>query len=240
MKKSIYTKIVPISVCALAAQFGCLQASTILIDFGPVVTDPTPTIYNNVTAVTGDQADLVDITGALSGIAMNISSGGFAAMSSQGSMAADGSMFAPFQPYNVIQDYSYVNGGATGTLAFSGLDSNLTYNLTITGARNTDTERFTRYEATGFDAAVLQVAGNDPFAGTGTTNYNNNSVVSINGITGVTSFDLTVTGNQQADFLGADDFGYINVLQISVIPEPSGIVLLGLGVVVVLLGRYRR
>lgn len=218
-----------------------VSAEIIWVDFGNTG-NTTSGNWNNVTGVAGadDKTDLINSSGGTTGIGMNISSGSFTGASDfNGGVAADTVMFDPFEAASVITDAAFTNTGVTGTLAFSGLDSSLIYSFTMTGARTTDTERFTRYTITGFGTQTLQTSGNVPFAGNG-VNWNNNSVVTIGGITGVTSVNLTIEANSLSDFTGSNQFGYINALEINSIPEPSTLVLFGLSGIAILAALRRR
>lgn len=201
---------------------------TMLIDFG-VLTEQTttPGTWNNVIGATDNIADLLDNSGATTGIAMNISSGNFSGVNNfNGNVNADSAMFDAFEAATVITDGVFTSSTASGTLAFSGLDSSKIYELTITGARSEDRERFTRYSVSGFGTQTLQTSGNNPAAGTGLVNWNNDDFVTIAGITGVTFFNLTLEGNAAFDFTGSSTFGYVNALQLAVIPEPSSYALI--------------
>lgn len=72
-------------------------------------------------------------------------------------------------------------------------------------------------------------------------NWNNNDVATISGITGLESFDLSRVSNSAANFLGGNEYGYINALQIEIVPEPSSAAaLLGLCSITVACLRRRR
>jgi hypothetical protein len=228
----------------LASMAMTSQAEEIVwIDFGSSSAQ-TSGNWNNVTSIntSGDKADLINSAGDASGISMNISNGSFSGIENyNGDVDADASMFAPFQAGTVITDAAWVNSGNTATLTFAGLDSSLTYNLTIVGARDNANERFSLYTVSGFGSETLQTSGDDPYAGTTGEEWNNNDVVTIGGITGAESFDLTIVGNSAANFSGSNAYSYINALQISVVPEPSAAAaLLGLCAIGVTCLRRRR
>ncbi|WFB37754.1 hypothetical protein P3T73_08280 [Kiritimatiellota bacterium B12222] len=216
-------------------------AEIVLLDFGST-SYQTSGNWNNITGINeaNNKTSLINSEGTASGISLNISTGNFSGTTTyNGNVNADASMFDAFEAASVITDAAWVNSGSTGTLAFGGLDSSLTYNLTIVGARDNPNERFTRYSVSGFGSEVLQTTGDDPQAGLG-VNWNNNSVVTINGITGVSSFDLTLVGNSTADFSGANTYSYINALQIEAVPEASTFALLALSGIAAIVFKHRR
>ncbi|MDF3129497.1 PEP-CTERM sorting domain-containing protein [Kiritimatiellaeota bacterium B1221] len=216
-------------------------SQTILIDFGPTATSSLPETWNNVTQRTDDKANLLDINGDATGIAMSTSTGGFGGTSSWNDGEAPSSaMFDAFEVGSVMTDGIYVSNGNVGTITFSGLDMSKTYEITLTAARKEGEERYTRYAIAGYGTQILQVAGDNPYAGTGTTTWNNDDFITFSGITGMTTFDLTVQGNQASDFTGAVTWGYVNALQISAIPEPSSLLLLGLSFLGLIVLRRRK
>ncbi|WFB36873.1 PEP-CTERM sorting domain-containing protein [Kiritimatiellota bacterium B12222] len=207
--------------------FQTIVAEVVLIDFG-VAGAQTAGNWNNVISRTDNKGNLINSEGDTTGISMTVSDGNFGGTNTfNGNVAADSTMFDPFEVASVITDALYVaENGSTGTLTFNGLDDSLTYNLVVTGARTTNTNRFTRYGVSGLNSQILQTSGNSPLAGVG-VNWNNNSVVTFSGISGVSSFSLTVEGNGAADFGGSNQFGYINALELRAVPEPTSLLLLG-------------
>jgi hypothetical protein len=118
-------------------------------------------------------------------------------------------------------DYWFLDGGgspATASFSLSGLDNAKTYNFTFFGSRwiNTGT-RATTYRAIGaggtLSSAPLVTSGVD--VGVGGYDGNNNTTVSLNGV-------QPVSGAITIEFSNSTgQFGYLNLMQVDVVPEPT-------------------
>jgi len=120
-------------------------------------------------------------------------------------------------------DYWFVDGGAgasaaTASFSLSGLDNAKTYNFTFFGSRWIDTEtRATTYRAIGaggtLSSAPLVTSGVD--VGADGYDGNNNTTVSLNGV-------QPVSGAITIEFSNSTGrFGYLNAMQVDVVPEPT-------------------
>jgi hypothetical protein len=138
---------------------------------------------------------------------------------------------------NATGDYWFANGGSTSTFTLSGLDDNKTYDFTFFGSRWGTDARYTEYTAGGTTAGSrLQTTGVNigVEAGVGGTddpneyNGNDSNFITISGISPTSgSIVVSFKGFNAAED-GADTFGYLNTMQVTVIPEPSTLFLVGL------------
>jgi hypothetical protein len=125
----------------------------------------------------------------------------------------------------LTRDGLFTVAGATGSVTISNLNASLTYDLVLYGSR-TNFTRYTTYSVVGGGSQELQTGA--PGA------WNDDSVVVFSGLSpdanGVIVF--TAVGNAAPGQAGADDFGYLNGMQLAVVPEPGTLALLvaGLGV----------
>lgn len=153
---------------------------------------------------------------------------------------------------NATGDYWFVDNSTTTTgptaragFTLSGLDVSKTYSFTMFGTRNSTSTRFTQYFVQGSNSGkdILQTSGTNIGAGngvgtdTGLYDGNDNRTVTISGITPLSDGTISVAwigrgdSNFAADFATAtgNSFGYLNVMQVVGVPEPSALSLMGLG-----------
>lgn len=220
------------SAVAAVALFGSnsvAPAAVIFADFGTDLS-PTPPWNNNVAS--GSNVALLDTAGAATGASV-IASGFGGSGSGGNSTGFTGDALTAFgaaYPTASI-DYSFTNGGTTGTLSFAGLDPAAKYTFTAYGARNNgNTTLFSTYTATG--AAGSTATGSlQTYRSTG---VNTDQVVVLPNIT------PTGTGTISFTVANATGFAYINALRIdSVIPEPATLAAVA-GAAATLLRRRRR
>lgn len=196
--------------------------------FGPfVATDNQPTTVGlKVTSGVGTQVGYWESNGTLNG----------------GLLVPSADLLGDFAVATATEDYWFLNspqaGQASVTLDLTGLDPSKSYNFRMFGTRNTDANgtRTTRYTLTGANTGTdtLQTSGPGSASATTPTYFgNNDTIVSINGITptaqGVIQTRLeTVNGN----------FSYLGIMEITEVPEPgSAAVVIGS---LALVGRRRR
>lgn len=217
-----------------------ISAQTILIDFGKTGTASTTSpdvngnYWNNVTSGTSGTsiANLTTTTNGSSGIQLTITTAfantgpdAYATLTGESSLGA-------LNIGTAISDFVYVSTGSA-VITFSNLDSSKTYNFSLFGTRDTTTVRNTTYVVTGTNSGTqtLQTSGTD-LGGSG-INYNDSTLALINGITPNASNEITLA-------VSSAGLGYLNALQISVVPEPAAMALLALGGTALLIARRRR
>lgn len=230
-------------LCALfgLSAFATASAQTILIDFGMTGTAATPSptggnYWNNFNTPASGSAALVTTTNAASGITMTVSSTFANTGPSPYATLTGSSTLGNLNVSTALSDFFYGNNnvGSPATLTFSGLNAGYTYTFSMLGARSATDSRTTTYVVAGATSgtATLQTSGLD-IGGSG-INYNNSNLAVISGITPDGSNNITLA-------VSATGFSYLNALQISVIPEPTAVMLI-LGVFggVVLMRRRRK
>ena len=133
---------------------------------------------------------------------------------------------------SVTQDglFTAINEAATVTL--SGLNADYTYNLILYGAR-TNNVRYTTYTV-GSSNVTLQTGS--------VGGWNSSQVVSIANITpdALGQIVLSYYGSTTSSGASRDSNGYLNAMEIQVIPEPATIGMLVVGAISVLFVRRLR
>lgn len=140
---------------------------------------------------------------------------------------------SPFNITTAYEDAIFTTGTTAGTgitVRFSQLDLSKTYKFTLFGSRSAADSRTTNFEMVGATTSTgsLQTSGTN-LGGSG-INYNNSSVLVLGGVSGLapnasSQIDLTLF----ATSTDTNKFGYLNAMQIEVIPEPTSAMLIGLG-----------
>lgn len=223
--------IIIIASLALAAGTAC--ASTVLIDFGDATTITTgqPETWNNATVpntptsalgFTGTLiADLVDITGASTGITMDV-------IDAFNTFNANGTTGSSILPSSASRDSFFGNDGTfsnytdngQGIIQFSGLNTNLLYSFKFFASRTgVSDNRETRYTLNGLNSGFGDLNA--------TNNVNNTvSVTSIRPDAGGNIL-LTVEAGPNNNN-GSTKFFYLGTAEITTatIPEPSSYALL--------------
>jgi hypothetical protein len=230
------------AIILIAAAFSVslpVSAVTVLVDFGSVAgrhsfgsADSNGNYWDYITGNADNNTGLIDVDGNASSINLTVTSGftgtgtynsGLIPVSSLGP-GGDGS----FAFAAVTDDALFVNNdGSTGVLTLSGLNDSLTYNLSFYGSRVTASDRFSTYSV-GASSVELQTSGT-AIASNGTDNWNDDTVVSLTGLSptlGQLVINLTATSATGGG--GSDTFGYINAMSISAVPEPSNSLIVGI------------
>ncbi len=210
------------------------SASTYYVDFG-ASNNTTSGNWNNITATaTGPYTwpsqtitGLVDSGGLQTG-AINLSAVATGTIANNN----DGTSLSPYTTgYDLTanQDFLYFDSGDLFTVTLSNLDDSLTYDLKLFASRDASGTRYTQYDLTagtltGSTQRILQAVDN-----TGNT-------VTFANITPDGSDEIAFTVQRQS----GSSFGYINVLEITAIPEPGSLALLLMGGLAFLMIRRRK
>lgn len=223
-----------------------VRATTILIDFGNNGTNGVQTTspdansnywnnsYNGGYSVT----DMVTTGNVGTTIDLSYTTPVTTNTNALGVTAAPGA----FNIGSAYEDAIFTTGTTAGTgitLRLSQLDSSKTYIFTFFGSRNATDSRTTNYVATGATSASgsLQTSGTN-LGGSGVNHNIANTLVlgGSNGIApnGSNQIDITLF----ATSTDANKFGYLNTMQVAIVPEPGAALLGGLGMLVLL--RRRR
>ena len=200
---------------SLLALASAANASTILVDFGAVLTTGTTPTWNNFTdGTSGASLALVDTTNVPSGITLTINSS-FSLLDENG---APGAVY----PSTVTEDAFFRPGD--GRMTLSGLNPSLTYDLSFLGYINRTDSRLTPITING---TTLQL---EP--GMGTLSGNTVTFASV---------APTLSGTIVIDYSRGAGVGnmVVNAMEISSVPEPSSTVLLGSLAICPLLRRRR-
>jgi hypothetical protein len=212
------------------------SAAISYIDLG-INSQTTTGNYNNMTGASGavpnDLVNMIDITGAATGIRVeyvgnNIALAGTAGTGANYDVPTDGASYPSVLSgvsVSALRDGLFINAGGVITLTFTGLDAGMTYDFLAYGARGNGGTGVT-YTATG-----------------GNTENDSISSVSDNGTETVNLTGITANGSNEITFVVTDGggAGALNFLQITSvpIPEPSSTALLGLGGLAFILRRRR-
>ena len=219
-----------------------VRATTILIDFGNNGTNGVQTTspdansnywnnsYNNNYSVT----DMVTTGNVGTTIDLSYTTSVTPNSNALGVTAAPGA----FNIGSAYEDAIFTTGTTAGTgitLRLSQLDSSKTYIFTFFGSRNATDSRTTNYVATGATSASgsLQTSGAN-LGGSG-VNHNIANTLVLGGPNG-----LAPNGSNQIDITlfatstDASKFGYLNTMQVTIVPEPGAALLGGLGVLALL------
>ena len=228
------------AICLVATSSA--SAQTILIDFGrhngvdgnaTVSPDVNGNTWNNLSQ-NGDfeiaagftASDLVDTAG--NGTSVDVTTLDIFRSNGTlngGLLAPDPTLLGDFAIPTATQDYWFVESNIdNGVMVFSDLDPTLTYQLRLFGTRATDTVRQTNYivtDANGASTQLLQTSG----AGIG-----NNGVYNGNDDTIITFGSITPDANNSFSLeldIASGGFAYVGIAELSVVPEPASLGLLG-------------
>ena len=118
------------------------------------------------------------------------------------------------------------NGGVTYTIALAGLNDSLTYNLVIGGANGSNFNVDTTWTADGQSATTS--------GGTSSSTDGSGAFVSLTGLETDGSGNLVITGFKSSNYGAAAAF------ELTAVPEPGSLALLGLGGLLMAANRRRR
>lgn len=233
-------------VAALAGLAGLVtpvQGDIILVDFGTVaqrhalgVADANGNWWDYITGATDNNLDLVDSAGNATAVDLALSgfTGGGPGTYNAGLTPNAGLNGGVFAFTNVTDDAIFFTATDSPVMTLSGLNAAQTYSLTFYGARVSADDRWTTY-AVGASSAQLQTSG-APLAG----NWNSANVVTLAGLTPDINNQIVINLSASTGGSGTS-FGYINAMQIEVVPEPGVAAFVVLGGVMMGLGRrFRR
>lgn len=174
-------------------------------------------------------ANLGDIDGNATGVSAEITTA-FSALNTGGFWPSIGSDAAIFRGSASGQDMGRDSGvnNALSVITLSNLDLSKTYNFTFYAARSGSTaDLSTLMTVTGANtgSSEIDAAGNQTNVGI------------VSGISPNLSKEMTISFDRGA---GNTSFFYANAIQMEVIPEPSSLTMLGLGIAIFLVARRRR
>ena len=204
-------------------------AATILVDFGPNdVTngDSTPSpdylgqYWNNFIGTGGggglaalNLSNLITTNNTPTTIGLISSASGWAANGklNGGLLTPSYALLGDFAVTNATEDYFHTTSSASITI--TNLDPAATYSLRLFGTRNITSNRVTRYVVTGGNGSFtndLTTSGTG--IGSGGYNGNNDTIVSVAGITPDASRNIQVTLTPQ--MAAPNNFAYLGILEI--------------------------
>lgn len=239
-------RIPALAVLVAGLGFVSVRANTILIDFGnsefamPGATTPSPdgngNYWNNFTdggnAGNPTGPELIDTTGADSGIALTIN--GYGGSNGTGYQAGAIGIY----PSTATIDSYYLALGTTGTVTLTGLNPSIAYTFKVLSSRGVSassprSSTFTFVGANSGSTPLIDATGGGSANGNGT-------IYTVSGI--FPDFSNTIVMSEIPDAGDVAFGGYFNLLEIDYsVPEPSAWSLGAMG----LLGlfamiRYRR
>lgn len=231
-------------------------AATYLIDFGPndvtngnITSSPQGAVYwNNMTNPANGQssAPLVSISNvpSLLGISVITADWQTNGILNGGLLNPNPALLGNLAVATATQDYFFLNSAtAVPKLRISGLNPAITYNLSMFATRNSVDFRSSIYSVTdinGLHTVTLQTSGTGANSGTNALNLsgNDDTIVSLNGLVPSASGTLDFSLEAGSKVSGST-FAYIGALQITEAPEPSSILLSGMGALAALSIRRR-
>ena len=238
-----------------------LQGAMILVDFGPNNDDdgratsspdsngnfwnnwrPRPG-YNNsvaqVIAVGTMSPTLVDTMNISTGITLEITDDFLSNGRVNGGLLSPSAvLLGDFAVDTATEDYFYVASSAigsstpnTGSFKLTGLDTNLTYDFSFFGTRQTTETRITTYTATGANGPFsVDLTTSGTGIGTGGYNGNNDTIVSLSGLQPNALGEIEIGA-----VLNTGPFGYLGIMQVTssaaAVPEPSTFLMTVMGLI---------
>jgi len=211
---------------AIAALAGAAHAQTVGIDFGDLG-NITPGNYNNVDHLQNPIFNLVDTSGAGTGITLNVTDTFWPGSNQSGSGAPGGD--AAGIPANATADNLFGSlsefGGftePTGGVTFGGLDASgtTTYDFMFFGSRmGVSDNRETLYELAGANSgsAALDTANNT------------DNVARIMGMRADSNGEIVLNVTAGENNTNSFGFYYLGYIEIGIVPTPASAALLGAG-----------
>ena len=188
--------------------------------------------------VPGSVANLINSTNVGTGVGLNFSGGWQAnGFNNGGLMAPSSALLGNIASQNATGDYFFVLDNSA-SMTFTGLNPALTYNFQMFATRQETAVRTSVYSITdinGLHTYTLQTSG--PGIGASGYNGNNDEFATFTGIVpdGSGNITLTLVGGT-----AASKYGYIGTLQMTAVPEPGTLTLLGAAGLTLLVIRRRR
>lgn len=213
--------------CVLVAGLvAAAQGQIIGIDFGDI-NSPTGGNYNNVDHLQNPVFNLIDLTGAGTGITLNVTDTFWPGSNQSGTTAPAGD--AGGIPITATRDNLFGSltefGGftePTGGATFGGLDATgaTMYNFLFFGSRMGVTDnRETQYELTGANSGMAWL----------NTANNTSDVALIDGIRANANGEIVLGVTAGPNNTNSNGFWYLGFVQITIVPGPSSAALLGMG-----------
>ncbi|MFG0306982.1 MAG: hypothetical protein ACF8Q5_12300 [Phycisphaerales bacterium JB040] len=212
-----------LAICSLA---GAAHAQTIGIDFGDLG-NITPGNYNNVDHLQNPVFNLVDTTGAGTGITLNVTDTFWPGSNQSGTGVPAGD--AAGIPASATADNLFGSltefGGftePTGGITFGGLDATgaTTYDFMFFGSRmGVSDNRETLYSLTGANSgsAALDTANNT------------SDVAWVTGMRADANGEIVLSVTAGENNTNSSGFYYLGYIEIGVVPTPASAALLGAG-----------
>tara|TARA_R100000027_G_scaffold184_1_gene205 strand:- start:5452 stop:6168 length:717 start_codon:yes stop_codon:yes gene_type:complete len=216
-----------ILLAALSLAPAFIGAQSILIDFSGSDSPTTGGNWNNainpgldVTYTYALISDLIDSTGAGTGIALNITDG-FHGRNTAGTTSGPFPSTATSDSWYTANDTWEPNPGdpldnGFGVLEFTGLDASKTYDFTMFASRLGGSDnRETEYTFSGanLETVFLDAAGN-------TTN-----TITASGLNPTAGGIISLTVRAGENNTTSQQFAYLGVIEMNVIPEPGSFAL---------------
>lgn len=203
------------------------RAATMLFDFGDTALQ-TAGNYNNVTPAQNPLFNVIDTTGAGTGIGLAI--GGFNELGPNlnGTQAPSGAA-AIFDPQatrdNLFGHSDNFNAGSPrplGEIELTGLDPSLPYDFGFFGSRTGVTDnRETRYT----------VAGANSSFGLLDASNNESNIVSVNGIFPTAGGSILISVDAGPNNTNGSKFFYLGAMSVTAVPEPASALLVLVGAI---------
>ena len=260
MKRTKFIASVAVAACFTIVAASSADAARVLVDFGrhngndgeaTVSPDTNGNYWNNVSYGAGDfqipagaswdnlvttsnDPTTIDVVTNTIFRANGYNNGGL--------LAPSAALLGDLAISTATGDYFFTETGGTpalnnySELKLTGLSANATYDLRMFATRKTTSERTTRYEVTdanGLSNLVLQTSG--PGIGDGGYDGNNDTIVGLAGLVPDGNNEITI-GVRAID----GGYAYIGILDITenaAVPEPTSLVLIGIGGLVCLARR---
>lgn len=215
------------------------EAQTVLVDFGGMApSNPVSGLYFNQWNP-GNNLDLVLSSDGLTDSGWNMDSS-TAAVVNDG-ISPDFTTYSgapsPFADDTITSDaLNLTPAQGIRNIRFIDLDVNELYEIVIFGAREATQTRITDYDVIGASTLSGSLTTSGTGIGTGGANYNNNSLFTVASIAPDANGRITIEYS-----VNTGDFGYLNAVQLTQIPEPSTLMLFGIaGIALFSVARRRK